>query len=255
MKKCINCGKIEESSNASVCSACGGNRQTQNAENKKTQTSLVEERKKKRRKKIVFGIFIAVSVVAVIVLATIAAICLFAPRTYSPVQKEKIVSVYAEENCTYGIRADGTVIHSGEGIYFGDEYNVRQISGEFALLDDGTVSTPAMRSDFSYDELSEQIFRQIEEWDNIVQIGASDTHVVGLTTTGSVVAQLSDSISNRCFVYYEYEERYGADDLEKIIRIANENEEYCDVDNWENIIQIAVESGRTLGLKKDGTVV
>ena len=69
-----------------------------------------------------------------------------------------------------------------------------------------------------------ELHREVEAWENIAKISAFN-HVVGLRTDGTVVAA--------------GENKYGE----------------CDVEDWTDIIDIAVSEDFTLGLRSDGTVV
>ncbi|MCM1224625.1 MAG: hypothetical protein NC548_60280, partial [Lachnospiraceae bacterium] len=64
-----------------------------------------------------------------------------------------------------------------------------------------------------------------EEWQEIVAISISDTHIVGLKADGTVVSGGID--------------RHGK----------------CDVSNWSDIVAVSAGDNHTVGLKSDGTVV
>lgn len=121
---------------------------------------------------------------------------------------------------SFGVQADGTVAANVDG----SASNVLDVaSGNYFavfLFSNGTVG--AFGAEMT---TKEQVSEWVADWTGIVAIDASDSHVVGLKTDGTVVAA-GPNYSGR-----------------------------CDVSDWTDIVQIAAGGYCTLGLRADGTIV
>lgn len=129
--------------------------------------------------------------------------------------------IAAYESCSYGLKADGTVLVAGNNK--DAQCNVsawREITaiavGKYdvvGLKSNGTVVTAGSSK---YDT---------SQWSNIVAVSAGVFHIVGLKADGSAVA------------------------------VGRDQDGQCNVSTWKDIAAIAAGSHHTVGLKKDGTVV
>ena len=161
-----------------------------------------------------------------------------------------IVSVRVTSNCVLGLKADGTVVATGEpgytyweysqgeptlvsepfdfsgwtgivSLYYGDRYAV-------GLRADGTVMVTG-KAGFEYydDSLDswEYMAFDLSHWTDIVSLYCGDRYVIGLRADGTVVT--TDSALTE------------------------------QVSGWQNIVQVQGDGSRLalLGLKADGTVV
>ena len=129
--------------------------------------------------------------------------------------------IAAYESCSYGLKADGTVLAIGNKM--DSRCNVSAWRGITAiavgkydvvgLKSNGTVVTAGSSK---YDT---------SQWSNIVAVSAGVFHIVGLKADGSAVA------------------------------VGRDQDGQCNVSTWKDIAAIAAGSHHTVGLKKDGTVV
>ena len=133
-------------------------------------------------------------------------------------------SIGAGGFCTFGLKADGTVVAVGDNEYgvcdVSDWADIVAISAEgghtVGLKADGAVVAVGYNENGQCD---------VSDWADIVAISAGGGHTVGLKADGTVVA-----------VGY------------------NENGQ-CDVSDWADIVAISAGGSHTVGLKTDGTVV
>ncbi len=135
-----------------------------------------------------------------------------------------IVQIAAEGKHIVGLKADGTVVATGEN-YYGQCHvqnwtNVIQVAAGFfhtaALTRDGKVLITNDR---------------VHNWENVIAIYAYSYHTFAIKRDGTVLATGKDP--------FGHSNKYG---------------EY-DVQDWKDIIHIAVGYDFVVGLKSDGTVV
>lgn len=137
-------------------------------------------------------------------------------------QEDTVIS--AGEYHTVGLRADGTVIATGDNTYgqcdVMDWKNIVAVSA-------GMNHTVGLKANGKVVAAGYNMYSQCEvnDWSDITAISAGEKHTVGLKSDGTVIATGDNS--------------YGQ----------------CDVDNWADIVAVSVGSFHTIGLKSDGTVV
>lgn len=134
-----------------------------------------------------------------------------------------IISVYASEYRTIGLKADGSVCVAGKlftnkslstlsnttsiDVAFGV---IAGIKGDGQAVVVGTSSAGATN---------------VSDWNNIVAISTSGSHTAGVKSDGTVIA-IGDN-------------RFGQ----------------CDVNDWTDIVDVATSNNQTVGLKSDGTII
>ena len=124
---------------------------------------------------------------------------------------------------TVGIKPDGSCIAAGN-----PKPNVSSWTGMCSLSACGDT-VAGLRSDGTV--VCSDPTLNVRNWKDIVQIDyfeglwGEDHHIVGLTSSGKVVAEGTN--------------RYGE----------------CDVSGWEDIVDVAAGATHTVGLRSDGTVV
>lgn len=134
-----------------------------------------------------------------------------------------IVSVYASESRTIGLKADGSVCVAGK--LFTNESlsalsNTTSIDVASGVIVGIKENGQAVGVGTSSDGAT-----KVSDWNNIVAISTSGTHTVGVQSDGTVIA-----VGNN---------RYGQ----------------CNVSNWTDIIDVATNNKQTVGLKSDGTII
>lgn len=131
-----------------------------------------------------------------------------------------IIAVSASYNVSAGLKADGTVVTTGETLNLSDWDNIVSISVNedhmVGLRTDGTV-VAAGKNEYGQCNVS--------DWENIMEVSAGRWFTVGLKIDGTVVATGINTDGQ------------------------------CNVDKWSEITAIAAGTYHTVGLKKDGTVV
>ena len=135
--------------------------------------------------------------------------------------KKKVVA--AGDHFAVGIKPDGSCIAAGN-----PKPNVSSWTGMCSLSACGDT-VAGLRSDGTV--VCSDPTLNVRNWKDIVQIDyfeglwGEDHHIVGLTSSGKVVAEGTN--------------RYGE----------------CDVSGWEDIVDVAAGATHTVGLRSDGTVV
>ena len=135
--------------------------------------------------------------------------------------RKKVVA--AGDLFTVGIKPDGSCIAAGN-----PKPNVSSWTGMCSLSACGDT-VAGLRSDGTV--VCSDPTLNVRNWTDIVQIDyfeglwGEDRHIVGLTSSGKVVAEGTN--------------RYGE----------------CDVSGWEDIVDVAAGATHTVGLRSDGTVV
>lgn len=137
-----------------------------------------------------------------------------------------IVSVYAGDGLTFGIKKDGSLMATPAAAFIVSNEDISALNDIIAVAAspfnficlhiDGTVSAFGDNSENQCD---------VGDWNNIIDIATYGGHTVGLKSDGTVMA-------------------IGLNDYNQ-----------CDVSGWTDIIDIEVGPGATFGLKKDGTVL
>jgi len=133
-------------------------------------------------------------------------------------------TISAGTNHTVGLKADGTVVATGNNNHgrcnVNDWNDIVAISAKYnhtvGLKSNGTVVAVGANE---YGRCN------VSEWSNIVAISAGWHHTVGLSNNGTVVA------------------------------VGENNNGQCDVSDWTDIVAISAGHSHTVGLKADGTVV
>ena len=151
-----------------------------------------------------------------------------------------VVAVSANSHNTMGLKADGTVVIAGAygtgEIREAGWQNISAIScGErylVGLKDNGRVVVIDSQRDEDDEEDTEDVVDEFgkrthfSRWTNIVAVSSGESHIVGLTSYGTVVAYAGFAYDNR-----------------------------CNVDSWRNIVEIAAGDDYTMGLTVNGDVV
>lgn len=136
--------------------------------------------------------------------------------------RKKVVA--AGDHCAVGIKPDGSCIAAGNP----KPYVVSTWTGMCSLSACGDT-VAGLRSDGTV--VCSDPTLNVRNWKDIVQIDyfeglwGEDHHIIGLTSSGKVVAEGTN--------------RYGE----------------CDVSGWEDIVDVAAGATHTVGLRSDGTVV
>ena len=187
--------------------------------------------------------------------------------------------ISASRGFALGIKPDGTVLWAGHDVSYEDQLSqwtdIVQVTckGVFrcmGLKSDGTVvSTPMDLIGGDYGQTN------IEGWTDITQISANEDLTVGLRKDGTIdaagggnpgpkwgrgapvpqwtgivkcIAKSSDSvlgITDQGLVVWDTANPYGVAFYET----------YAGLDQWEDIVDVASDSGYTIGIRKDGTVI
>ena len=153
--------------------------------------------------------------------------------TEIPIVQNFELDIYSADGCgmvaagkkhSVGLRSDGTLISTGNNE--NGQCNVDDWEKIIHIDASDTMTVGASWEGKAYStSLDETLQSQIAAWTDIVMITAGDAHVVGLKNDGTVVAAGDNS--------------YGQ----------------CDVTAWTDIVMIAADANHTVALKKDGTVV
>ena len=137
---------------------------------------------------------------------------------------EDVVAIAAGKSHIVGLRADGTVLASGDNLF-----GQCKVSGwkEIVSIQAGGSRTVGIKRDGTVVASGRNNHGQcnVSEWRNIISVAMGDLHTVGLRSDGTVVA-----------VGYNEDGR-------------------CDVSDWTDVVAIAVGNGFTVGLRANGTVV
>lgn len=141
-----------------------------------------------------------------------------------------IVAISSGCGVIFGVKADGTVVYAGEK----EEY-IHHVSDwkDIVAVSAGLWHTVGLRSDGTVIAAGSNSYGEcdVSDWRDIVAVSAGGRHTVGLKSDGTVVAT-----------------NYIYDNI-------HEYKHQCDVCNWGNIVSISAGHDYTLGLKADGTVV
>lgn len=134
-----------------------------------------------------------------------------------------IVQIDYSDNCTVGLKLDGTIVVKGNRYASKDdlaEYakwtDIVAFYDSFGLKADGTVVH--LKSD-NYD---------LSSWSDMIDLCYGNSHIIGLKENGTVIMECMHSLKAPC---------------------------NCDVSGWTDIISVSAGAKHILGLKSDGTVV
>lgn len=154
-----------------------------------------------------------------------------------------IVQIAVSGLGVFGLKSDGTVVHTLEDYIYGSSWN---------------------------SDASKKIIADIESWEDIVQIETGSFfksfsvygHIVGLKSDGTVVAT-GDNTSSQCDVgsFRDVSKIYCGDGLTvgitkdgKVLtmgKLSNRN----DVRKWENVVQVFDKSDYAMALTNDGKLL
>ena len=176
-----------------------------------------------------------------------------------------VVAIDAGYSHTVGLKSDGTVVAVGfDGAGQCDTSNWQNI-----------VSIVATGNRTYYLD-SRGVFGSTWDWGtpitkDVVAIAASDDHIVGLKSDGTVIASVNPSNSS-----YGYDDGHAFNNVRfqdidaiatggshtvclkkdgTVIAVGYNRQGQCDTSDWRDIVAIAVGSHHTVGLKSTGTVV
>ncbi len=193
-------------------------------------------------------------------------------QTISELRKEKAVTISA------GIRSITFLKDDGSVTFFGDDYSGQAQAGEWTgmlsvegfgyvtigLTEDGEIKTVGK----CYDDID------TSQWEKIVQVAAGEQYVVGLCEDGTVVATGHkadgqcdvDNWSDIKMIAAGWRHTVGVDSNDNVFITGYHAEEQLkqiskEKDKWNGIVKIVAgggyekNSGHTVALKEDGTVV
>lgn len=174
---------------------------------------------------------------------------------------KNIVSIYADQDQTIGITADGEFLTAGE-LYLNETLsklqNTIQIDVGFGVIaavrDDGTavcVGTSSVGA------------TRVDDWTDIVSIATNGSHTVGVKGDGTVVATGSNTVgqcdvagwSNIIKVSTGYLHTVGLKSDGTVVAVGDNDDQQCNVTDWDNVIDIKAGRSFTVGLKADGSVI
>lgn len=188
-------------------------------------------------------------------------------------RKEKMITT--RKNYTVALKADGTVVTTGEKKY--DRYIITDWRNIITIaISPGEGHTIGLTEDGVVVAVGDNKFGQcnVANWRDIIAISAGEDHTVGLKIDGTVVTTENRElrIGNRRKHLYlsfcttwrdiiaisageDYTVGLRADGTVRVT-VARENEKFNQgASNWRDIIEISTSPTSTIGLKADGTVV
>ena len=140
-----------------------------------------------------------------------------------------IVEIDAGAFNTIGLKSNGQVMYTGVRGTGNDSIEIKRKVPEWSNIKSVTtgISTIGLKTDGTVVAIGSNRWGEcdVEDWNDIVEIGTEGWNTYGLRGDGTVVAAGDN--------------RYGQ----------------CNISNWENIVAIAVGTAYVVGLKADGTVV
>jgi len=147
--------------------------------------------------------------------------------------------------------------------------NIAAGGGHTVVLNsDGTVSAVGNGNYMDMDNPEASVNDYVETWKDIVYITAGYFDVYGIKADGTVVSGTPDHPMDS-FVIDDWENIIqmevsdasydahivGLKEDGTVVATGNNDDGQCDVEDWTDIVQIAVGQNHTLGLKRDGTVL
>ena len=173
-----------------------------------------------------------------------------------------IIAVAAADLHTIGVRADGTVVATGD-----NEHGQCDVSEwlDIVAVAAGNHHTIGLKADGTVVAVGANGSGQcnVGEWTDIEAVAAGFSHSIGLKTNGTVVAVGSNSkgqcdVSEWSDIVAVSAGRLSTVGLKKdgtVVAVGQNIAGQCDVSEWSDIVAIAAGERHTVGLKKDGTVV
>ena len=109
----------------------------------------------------------------------------------------------------------------------------------------------------------ESMARDMAEWENILAIGASDAHIIGLHPNGTVSSGGTNDSGRSNVWHWKDIVDISAGSLHSVglrsdgtvVAIGHNGWGQCDTDDWTDIIAIDADWYYTIGLRSDGTVL
>ena len=164
------------------------------------------------------------------------------PRAWSDMADWTDIAAFAIGGAhTVGLKRDGTVIATGDNSE--GQCNVESWSDITAIAAHGAF-TVGLKKDGTVVATGANDYGQCDvgNWVDIIAVSVSGVHTVGLKSNGTVVAVGMDRWENR---------RKMDEDIANKEHYRNQ----CNVGTWTDIVAIDAVNYKTVGLKKDGTVV
>ena len=130
----------------------------------------------------------------------------------------------------------------------------------FGIEKDGTVAYAEISNERFYDH-ARSWKDNVHSWKDIVSIHLGDYSIIGLKVDGTVVAcgepnaRLKVSGFNNIVAIGAACSTIGLKSDGTVVAAGDNLYGECNVHDWRNIVEIAVDEGITVGLKSDGTVV
>lgn len=149
-----------------------------------------------------------------------------------------IVAISAGAGYSIGLREDGTVLAVGFNEH--GQCNVEKWTNIVAISA-GESHTIGLRTDGTVLATGKNAEGQcnVNNWADIIAVAAGETHTVGLRSNGTVV--VVGRYDSHSTIYDPY-------------NFSNNIYDYSDIENWSNIVDIALTHSSTFGLRTDGTV-
>ena len=171
-------------------------------------------------------------------------------------------SVVAGNCCTFGLKADGTVVAAGSNEY--GECNVVGWRGIVAVATGGE-HTVGLKADGTVVTVGNNEMGRciVGGWRDITAVAAGKYHTAGLKADGTVVAvgghghgeanvrgwrDIAEVIAGKAHTV-------GLKKDGTVVAVGDNSACQCNVSTWRDIAAVAAGSSHTVGLKADGTVV
>lgn len=177
-----------------------------------------------------------------------------------------IVSVSAGSNHVAGLKKDGTVVVVGNSDATEQCLDTSSWTGIIAISASGD-STIGLKADGTVVATGKNKYGEcnVSDWRDIVAIASSCYHTIGLKKDGTMVAVGSnDRYINDIFRWKDIVAIDVYDSLidgcilgvrsDGSVRIAQNQYSHLDVSDWEDIVEVSLDSN-AIGLKSEGTVV
>lgn len=180
----------------------------------------------------------------------------------------RLVKVAATSGGYMGMTESGKIVfgHAEEPQYYVAQTwsGVKDVIGceghVLAVLQDGRVTCADGPGDWSSSPLHE---KTVSKWENVEQVAAGFSNVMGLTRDGRVLYHsydgytdphfydnYSDVVQIDCYSHY-----YGKDFSMVLHRDGTvSSDTFEGLDSWKDIVQISVGADIAIGLKSDGTI-
>ena len=184
-------------------------------------------------------------------------------REFDPGSWDKVVAIYGDEYCLYGIRFNGDVLQDGAG-----ESKAKDIAQWREVIAIATDLFYTYAMDLDGNILSSGFVEAAPEcfpdpWSRITRVVASSFHCAGIRDDGTVVAS-GDNAYGQCDVRswtgirelaMSNSHTVGLCSDGTVVAAGDNTYGQCDVGHWRNITAISASGQFTVGLRRDGTVV